>query len=97
MTSTLYMKIYLNEDPRYNIMSCACIYDSNWDTVEICYLHPLTNQKCEDIDQCFYGWCEQDYDEDTKWEKLRLKIREAEEKGIIRDNILSENPELAMI
>lgn len=34
------------------------------------FLHPLTNSKCELIEQCLTGWSEQDSEEQQKWERL---------------------------
>lgn len=48
-------------------------YDEN-DEEELYFLHPLNGNKCQNINQCFYGWSEQE-DRDNYWSKLREEIQ----------------------
>ena len=38
------------------------------------FLHPLTNQFCESVEQCFYGWSEQDDTINDLWCNLKKFI-----------------------
>lgn len=49
-------------------------FDDDCDNIEIYYFHPLTNQKCESIDQCFSGWSEQNNEENKNWDILKNKL-----------------------
>jgi len=42
---------------------------------ELYFLHPLNGNKCQNINQCFYGWSEQEDRDNYYWSKLREEIK----------------------
>jgi len=46
--------------------------------VEIRFLHPLTNQECERVDQVLVGWSEQDEVSQETWRRLVSILQEKE-------------------
>ena len=46
---------------------------------DLYFFHPLTNAKCESLDQCFSGWSEQDLEIEEEWEKLSEFINNIED------------------
>ena len=57
-----------------------CKYDDAEITIvledkEIYYLHPLTNQKCESLQQVYQGWIDRDKKDQENQEKLKHEIK----------------------
>jgi len=45
---------------------------------EIFYIHPVTNAKCEHLNQCFSNWSEMDQEKQKEWNELVEKIKNDE-------------------
>ena len=44
------------------------VYDREEETLS--YIHPITNQKQQNIEQCFAGWSEENEEENIEWKQL---------------------------
>ena len=74
------MVFYLREDP-----NCQVYAKGIWretllgeviGNVDTCFLHILTNQRCDSVRDCFTGWSEPDTKTAENWETLCQHIEE---------------------
>jgi hypothetical protein len=63
-------------------LEAVTYYDDNneFDEGETFYIHPMTGEQCQTIDQCFQGWSEQDEESNNNWNTLRELIKEDNDK-----------------
>lgn len=56
-------------------------YDENneFDEGDIYFIHPMTGNKCELLEQCFSGWAEQEEEKNIQWILLKRRIKNDKE------------------
>jgi len=68
------MVFYLRENPNCQVYAIGKWYENEHGevigNVDTYFLHILTNQRCENVRDCFSGWSEQDKKSDDDWETL---------------------------
>lgn len=74
----IFRKMQVNFKAVHKTVEITGYVDFSSDNPEWFYFHPLTNQECQDIDQIFQGWSEQDDELNQQWEKLAEFIRNDE-------------------
>jgi hypothetical protein len=57
------------------------------DDGDIRYYHPLTNQACETLSQCFAGWSEQSEADSKEWSDLAALINSGDIDQYIEDDV----------
>jgi len=81
----------LEEAPEYQISAVGKWYENSHGEVigdvDTYFLHILTNQRCENVRDCFGGWLEQDTKSAEQWETLCERI---ENLGSIEEYIANE-------
>ena len=74
------MVFYLRENPKCQVYAIGKWYENSHGQVigdvETYFLHILTNERCENVRDCFSGWSEQDKKADEDWETLCQHIEE---------------------
>ena len=74
------MYFFLEEYPEYRISAVGRWLENSKgeviEDVDTYFLHILTNQRCENVRDCFSGWSEQDKKADEDWETLCQHIEE---------------------
>ncbi|BCD61740.1 hypothetical protein NrS5_36 [Nitratiruptor phage NrS-5] len=45
-------------------------WDEENDVLDGYFLHPMTGNHCQEIEQCFYGWSEQNQEYQKDWDAL---------------------------
>jgi len=85
------MVFYLRENPKCQVYAIGKWYENEHGEVigdvDTYFLHILTNQRCENVRECFSGWSEQDKKTDEEWETLCQHI---ENLGSIEEYICNE-------
>ena len=85
------MVFYLRENPKCQVYAVGKWYENSHGEVigdvDTYFLHPLTNQRCESVRDCFDGWSEQDEKSAEEWETLCERI---ENLGSIEEYICNE-------
>ena len=70
----------LQEDPKYYISAIGKWYENSHGEVigdvDTYFLHILTNQRCENVRDCFSGWSEPDTKAAEEWETLCQHIED---------------------
>ena len=74
------MVSYLRENPKCQVYAVGQWYENSHGQVigdvETYFLHILTNQRCENVRDCFSGWSEPDTKAAEEWETLCQHIED---------------------
>ena len=72
------MTFYLDEDSTYEISAIGTWRENSRggvvEDIDTYFLHILTGQRCESVQDCFSGWSEPDEEAAKKWETLCSRI-----------------------